>query len=295
MPSVNPLLGGAGDARAVAAAQALAALPGNAALLIAALTAVAALVDREASGWRRRRGGEGRASIGARIEVRHNAHMTQHRAFLLYLVLFFAAWALRATVLYDVDRALPLDDARWWYSNAVKFVLWVVPAVAYVMLVRRRNPLVYFKLAGPIDPPGFAPALGVAALFFAGVLAFSGLVFGKDLAHVAAAPAALWSGNVSNALPSALWEEVLFRGLILTQLSEWFGFWRANLLTALLFMLIHWPYWLSTRGLGLGVVVDSVSVLLIGWVLGYVVKRTNWLWAGVAVHTLNNVLVALLG
>jgi hypothetical protein len=47
--------------------------------------------------------------------------------FPVFLVCFFAAWTLRATVLYRIDETLHPDVVRPLYSLAVKALLWVLP------------------------------------------------------------------------------------------------------------------------------------------------------------------------
>ena len=93
---------------------------------------------------------------------------------------------------------------------------------------------------------------------------------------------------------SPISEEILFRGFILNKLGETLRFWTANLLTAVLFTLIHWPFWLWRNGFQVGMLQTSAGIFLLAILLGYVVRLTNSLWPAVAVHVANNLLAHFL-
>jgi len=42
-------------------------------------------------------------------------------------------------------------------------------------------------------------------------------------------------------------EEIPYRGFMLQKLAERLGFWRANLITSLLFLAIHLPGWIALQ------------------------------------------------
>jgi membrane protease YdiL (CAAX protease family) len=93
---------------------------------------------------------------------------------------------------------------------------------------------------------------------------------------------------------SPISEEILFRGFVLNKLAERLKFWMANLLTAVLFTLIHWPFWIWRNGLNGWLIQTSAGIFLLAILLGYVVKLTNSLWPAVAVHIANNFLAHFL-
>jgi membrane protease YdiL (CAAX protease family) len=73
------------------------------------------------------------------------------------------------------------------------------------------------------------------------------------------------------------------------------SFWSANLVQAALFTSIHWPNWLWVGGFHWSLVMTSVSIFLLGLLLGWLTRRTNSIWPAVAAHILNNFLAAFLG
>jgi membrane protease YdiL (CAAX protease family) len=70
-------------------------------------------------------------------------------------------------------------------------------------------------------------------------------------------------------------EEVVFRGLVLQRAGEYMGFWKANALSAGLFVGVHVPGWIFSRGPLPGIVSSAAFVLVLALVLGYLPKRTG--------------------
>jgi uncharacterized protein len=210
------------------------------------------------------------------------------KPFVTYLALFFVAWALRATVFFPLDERLESPAAKAVYGNALKFVIWVVPALLYLRATGRRRPLECLRLTTRGRHLGYAVAAGVA--FFAAVILFDLLVSGKRF-HAPALPAAALFSIVA----SSVCEEILFRGFVLRELWERLGFRPANLMAAALFTLVHWPYWVwAAGGFHPGLIFISGSVFLLALFLGYLVKLTDSLWPSVVAHVVNNQLSILL-
>jgi uncharacterized protein len=214
------------------------------------------------------------------------------RALLVFLLAFFVAWTLRATVLYFVDESIPYEFWRGIYSNFIKALLWVVPTFSFVKIIDRRSPLKFCKLiTTPLAlPQAFLLTIG----YFTVVLCFAFFVERKNLSSLFSASLTKLSFILAGIIISPLLEEFLFRGFVLNKLREELSFWLSNLISALLFSAAHWPYWLWSRGFTVSVVRDSASVFLLGAFLGYLVRLTNSLWPAVGAHICNNFLVSFL-
>jgi membrane protease YdiL (CAAX protease family) len=209
-------------------------------------------------------------------------------SFLLFVGLFFIVWTLRATLLYSHDTSIQSEALRNVYSNAVKFALWVLPVLVYLKKVDGKNPLSYLRITTPVSKPALLFSFIAIILYFSGVILLGLLIQGKHLSFNLSGVVVL-STSISS-----LFEEVLFRGFILNELREIASFRWANLIAALLFVLVHWPNWLWTRELQSQLLVDSLSIIILSCFLGYLVKRTNSLWPGVAAHIINNLLASIL-
>ncbi|WP_299228094.1 CPBP family glutamic-type intramembrane protease [uncultured Psychroserpens sp.] len=77
------------------------------------------------------------------------------------------------------------------------------------------------------------------------------------------------------------YEEVMFRGIILSSTEKYLGFRWANVIQATLFGVVHFNLQLF------------LFYFFFGLVTGYAVKRTNGLLTGIVFHTVNNFIVLL--
>ncbi|WP_232362172.1 CPBP family intramembrane glutamic endopeptidase, partial [Bacillus thuringiensis] len=83
----------------------------------------------------------------------------------------------------------------------------------------------------------------------------------------------------------------VFRGLILQEISKRLPFWNANLITAFLFLAIHYPIWIYNGDfLNLW---SQIYVFLLGLIFGFVFKKTGSLWSVVILHSFHNFFVSI--
>lgn len=210
-----------------------------------------------------------------------------------------------ATVL--LPRLSPLDG--FWQDLRgliVRSVLWVVPCAIYLRSQHGRWALRPLRLNLPPTVSHWVAALG---LITATSLAVSIDVARKSQSDLAS----VWGRLVhelSFAFPATpLFEELVFRGVILSELVVLFGmassqsalavvrarFWLANLVSSLVFTGLHWPWWIYTEGIDSPEMwMKSAGVFLLSMVLGVLFVRGQSLWPCVLLHWLNNELSRLL-
>jgi membrane protease YdiL (CAAX protease family) len=100
-----------------------------------------------------------------------------------------------------------------------------------------------------------------------------------------------------NAIVSApIAEEVLFRGLVFRLLLEHLAVWSALAVSALLFALIHLPYWwLSGAASPAGLVINLGSIFAYGVFFALLYRWSGSLYAPLISHMLNNLVTSSLG
>jgi len=221
-------------------------------------------------------------------------HAPSFKPLLIFIALFFAVWALRATALFFIDERIHSQALVWLYSNAVKFLLWVVPAAVYLRVVDHQPALAYLRLTTPVNRRGLGYTVLLSVLYFAATILFETRFGGKNVNDLYAASLVEWLTATAFIFFSPISEEILFRGFVLHQFAERLRFWAANLITATLFTLIHWPFWVWRNGFHLPIIQNSAGILLLAILLGYVVKLTGSLWPAVALHIANNLLAHFL-
>ncbi|MBI1853367.1 MAG: CPBP family intramembrane metalloprotease [Planctomycetes bacterium] len=215
--------------------------------------------------------------------------LEKRRRLALYVIVFFGVWTIRATVLLRFDRDLQPPIVGQIYRDALRVLVWVVPAVLYVRRLDGRSALESLKLVTRPTASAIRRAVALIVVYVAAEIALDSMVLGKHLG------VGQWSRSqwieFLVALPVApVAEEILFRGFILTKLREIFPFWKANLATSLLFVAIHWPGWLTMNGWQPPLLMTlSATIFVLALFLGYLVKLTDSLWPSVVMHLLNNV------
>lgn len=214
-------------------------------------------------------------------------------AFAIYIAVFLLVWSLRATVFIHIDESI--ESAAWKnvYSNVVKFAVWVVPAFI-TLRVWGLRPLTYTKLTTRLDKRGSILGAIVAVVWLSLVVLGEAVLTHRNVGAMLLQRSSEWLSILVGVFFSPICEEILFRGFFLNWLNESISFWRSNVLSALLFMLVHWPYWVSKFGFSVGVIKDSINVFLLGCLFGWVMKKSNSLWPAIGMHIANNFLSGLI-
>lgn len=208
----------------------------------------------------------------------------------LFLGALWIVWCLRATWLYSLDLNFAEGPFRNAYSNLVKFLIWVVPAALYYWLDGQRDLLKSFYLKR--RPQRLLPVTALCLAYLGGIL-----LSGLTLEHKSwLGPASLLdaSSRLAAVAVSPISEELLFRGFVLPSFCQRISFWKSNLITALLFSSMHWPFWLWHNGPSMAVVQSSVTVFVIGLFLGWIWRISGSIWPPVAMHIANNYLASFL-
>lgn len=215
------------------------------------------------------------------------------RQLAIYIPAFLLVWSLRATVFIGIDESIQSPVWQNVYSNAVKFFIWVVP-VFITLRVCHLPPFAYLKLSTRVNLRGLILAAIVVAAWLGLVLVGESALTGRSIATLLHHDSFVWLTILASVFVSPICEEILFRGFFLNRLNESLSFWKSNLISAALFMLVHMPYWVSKSGLSGRVVKDMVNVFLLGCLFGWVMKKCNSLYPAIGAHIANNFLSGLI-
>jgi membrane protease YdiL (CAAX protease family) len=212
-------------------------------------------------------------------------------AICLFVMAFFAIWSLRATLLYSIDESFAAGLPRTAYATAVKLLLWCGLGAGFVVLVRRENPLHYCGLTTAVDARVFAKCLALTLAFVTAILGVELTLGGKGFNAAALLDIIGASGFLMFFVSPAV-EEFMFRGLILKEIARLTANATANILTSLLFVGIHLPFWLYYGGLTDVVVANAVGVFIFSMVAGWFYLKSGSVWPAVVVHIANNIVAA---
>jgi uncharacterized protein len=191
---------------------------------------------------------------------------------LMLLVTFWYVWVDPA--LKTIKNNLVLLECLYVIG---KLLIMVIPVLMYLKYIDKGNPFEYLKLKtnktngikwGIIIGLGFIIYLLIRG-FLSGVININ---FNIGIYY--------WIGG----LLVGFVEEVPFRGFLLQKLQECFGFWKANLITALIFVLYHYPKLIYQSSKG--ILMNSILILILGLIFGYTFKKSKSLWTVIIAHSL---------
>jgi len=223
---------------------------------------------------------------------------------LILIVVLLGSWAIWSTLV--LPRLSPVEGVpHELRAIAARLLLWVLPAGIYLWQEYRGRALEPLRLN---LPPTLRCWLVVALISAGTVFALS-----LDVAHKLDVSVGevwrRWATNLAWSFPTApLFEELVFRGVILAELLVVFGAesrggarsaatglraWGANLAATAVFVGVHWPWWLRSHGLTEPLWANTLGVGLISLVLGLLFIYGRSLWPCIALHWLNNSLSAL--
>jgi uncharacterized protein len=162
-----------------------------------------------------------------------------------------------------------------------KLLFWIAPTFLYIQFVERQNPLTYLKLTTNLLK---GLLWGLAGMSFLVASEFPLILSHRPNFHFGT------DTLVNVILLVGFMEEIPFRGFLFQKLQEWLGFFRAMLLSSLLFTLIHIPLWVSTGSFTVSQLLNLVMVFIVGMLTCYALKRSGSLWSSILIHTFYNIL-----
>ena len=202
------------------------------------------------------------------------------KKILTFVFILFFLWIVRQYFYLYVE--LSFDDyLRTVFSIIIKFVFWIILVFVYSKVIYKEN--IFEKICFKNNKKG---------IVYAFIFGFFLLVI--NLAYNYLSKVTLFDFNVSvrgfiSAVVFApIIEELVFRGFILEKLKISIPFFWANLITSVLFMLVHFPGWLIW---GEGVSLEtSISILLVSFIWGYMYKKSGSFLSPVLGHAINNLI-----
>lgn len=229
------------------------------------------------------------------------------RALLILIAVMLGLWTVWSTAI--LPRLPPTTGLlHTVQSMGVRLLFWVLPCAVYLWVTQGRHAWRIIRL-GP--PPTVRRLLSSLLLVLTAAIAVSIDVADKLGTSIPNTWLRLGAEGRFEGFQTPFFEELVFRGVIFSELLILSGLddtaqplplatrlkraWLANFAASLVFVGMHWPWWIFTGGLGLGLLEQSLPVFLLSLVLGVVFARGQSLWPCVLLHWLNNSLAQLAG
>lgn len=202
-----------------------------------------------------------------------------------FLLLFYLIWAIKELWLIDYiylfgEIISPLLEAL------VKGIVWIVPTWLYIKYYLHTKSFDYLRMNVNVKKGLF---WGVVLSLLVGLyFAFETYSINQQSFQFSLS----FDDYLNGILMAGLAEEIVFRGLILQEINKKMAFWKANIVTALLFLVIHYPIWIQNEIIfHFG---THIYVFVLGLLFGFVYKKTGSLWTVIILHALHNFFVTLI-
>lgn len=205
---------------------------------------------------------------------------------LIYIIiLFFASWSLYELV---IDTYIKINYSINIYAMLrllFKLLIWVFPVYIYLKFYKKTNVISYLRLNENINV-GLLWSI-ILSLIFTAFLFIRELLIGSLRINLNI-EINTWINTI---LFVGITEEIMFRGFLLKILWEKSSFKKAVIISSILFVIIHYPFWIVK---GTNLVFNSIYVLVFSIIQSYVFKKTNSLWACIISHSFHNFIVSIL-
>ena len=201
--------------------------------------------------------------------------------FYVYVAAFHLLWIFWPYLLYP-RLTLALGDRTLSYAVVqltIRVLFWVAPVWLYLRYVDGVEPLEYLKLTHNVRR-GFVVALVLTMINVVGMLLRFGVPH-PSLSRVT------WNSMLGTSLLVGVIEEIPYRGFMLQKLAARMPFWRANVITSALFLVIHLPGWLALHTFRLE---TAITIFIFGLIMAAVFKLAGSLWAPIVTHSANDCL-----
>lgn len=227
----------------------------------------------------------GRKIMESALHLESKANKNDVKLFLTYILVFYSVWTFKE--LWLVQYIYPLGEVTSAFLNAlIKISVWIVPVWLYIKWHLHSNPSNYLKMninikKGILWGIVLSLLLGLYFTFIVYILNEKAFNFKLSL-----------GSYLNGILLVGITEEIVFRGLILQEFNKRLAFWKANIIAAFLFLIVHYPIWIYK-----GVFFDlwgHIYVFLVGLIFGLVYKKTGSIWSVVILHSFHNFFVSMI-
>ena len=216
------------------------------------------------------------------LQTAESAQASLKRRALLFTVIFFAVWIVRAVIYRFVDQSIDSKLLSTIASLSWKTLVWVIFPVFYLVRVEKRDPIDYLRLR----TAGRRTMLWCLGIVLFGIVWQLSLVLLKLDTHfpdLQATVLAIWGAGVC--------EEILFRGFLLRLFNEFMAFVPAMLVTSLLFVGAHVPGWLIFMDYSLQhMLSNGTYVFVASIVFSVLVRKTGSLYPSIVLHAINDII-----
>lgn len=220
------------------------------------------------------------------IEKLRNKDFYNSKNFLfLFYFLLLLAWTIRNFILVNTAELVTLQSVIT--SQILKAVIWIIPVFFVLKYITKEG---FWKYTGldswNIKSVKITVLISILWCFINLLpnIIISGGVLNTNWTIT-------WNSLVGAVIGASFIEEIMFRGFLLQKAQAIWGFWIANVITSLSFVIIHWPRWFFFNEFEL---YSNFYLFIFSLLCGVIVKYgKNKIYGSIFFHALNNYLASI--
>lgn len=197
-----------------------------------------------------------------------------------YLIIFTCIQLLLAQLVMQMMKSLDIGRDKGFFSFLISssfyIFVFIIPVILYLKIIDKVHPLNYLKLDS-----NFLRGILIGLLIGLGIFVF--LLIKNQLKIVDTVNEKEEIYILLGKILVGPFEEIPFRGFYLQKLKNYMGFWYANLLSSILFALMHIQILMAADT---HFIYSIIFITVIGLWMGYIFKETKSLWSVAIIHSM---------
>lgn len=224
--------------------------------------------------------------------MEHSKNRLEIKPLLITLVCagVLGLWAVYRILLGPLVIKSTGSIAALVIETAVKCLIFILPALA-LLFMQRDNAYAPAKKLFTLNRKTVLYGVGLSAAFLA-IYIVKRLI---ENGHFSFQFSMSFDTILTTIIFAGVTEEIFFRGWLFNTLRKRMGFIGADLISAGVFVLSHYPIWYTNGYFSdMTFLSNSVSTLVIGLLLGYVMEQSKSIWGPMFAHSMHNLIVTVL-
>lgn len=189
-------------------------------------------------------------------------------------IIFLIGWSLW-NLCFDLSNFN--EFSRWAIGLIVHIVWW--PLFALTLMKRYDGQLMISFREMVLTKPKLSiliPLMVFAVVYNLVVYFFANIGFGTDMKMY---------DLIITVLTVGIFEESVFRGWFLNALAPFTGVFKANLISSVLFVFVHYPSWILHEYSTKLMISRSMMIFILSMIFGWTFIKSKSIWTGAIFHS----------
>jgi membrane protease YdiL (CAAX protease family) len=196
------------------------------------------------------------------------------KVIIISYIVFLSGWTFRVVC---IDLSTLNEYVSWAIGFIIHAVWWLLFALFFIKRYDK-DLKISFKEMVTTKPKLkiLLPLLAFAIVYNLGLYFFNSNGFGTKMKLY---------DLIITVLTVGIFEESVFRGWFFNSIAHFTSERKANLISAALFLFIHYPSWISQGNDVLTIISKSIIIYVLGLIFGWAFRKNKSIWTGTIFHS----------